>query len=108
MSIFITAEIGINHNGDVKIAKKLIDVAKIAGADAVKFQKRTIDLVYTKELLDSPRESPWGTTQRNKRKGLNSVWPNIKKLMPTARKKGLSGLPRHGILRVKTFLGSLI
>ena len=59
MSIFIIAEIGINHNGDVEIAKQLIDVAKIAGADAVKFQKRTIDLVYTKELLDSPRESPW-------------------------------------------------
>ena len=46
MGIFVTAEIGINHNGDVEIAKQLIDVAKIAGADAVKFQKRTIDLVY--------------------------------------------------------------
>jgi len=64
MSIFVIAEIGINHNGDVEIAKKLIDVAKDAGADAVKFQKRTIDLVYTKEMLDSPRQSPWGTTQR--------------------------------------------
>ncbi len=64
MSIFIIAEIGINHNGDVEIAKQLIDVAKDAGADAVKFQKRTIDLVYTKEMLDSLRQSPWGTTQR--------------------------------------------
>jgi N-acetylneuraminate synthase len=70
MSIFIIAEIGINHNGDVGIAKQLIDVAKDAGADAVKFQKRTIDLVYTKELLDSPRESPWGTTQRAQKEGL--------------------------------------
>jgi N-acetylneuraminate synthase len=70
MSIFIIAEIGINHNGDVEIAKKLIDAAKIAGADAVKFQKRDIDLVYTKELLDSPRESPWGTTQRAQKEGL--------------------------------------
>ena len=70
MSIFIIAEIGINHNGDVEIAKQLIDVAKITGADAVKFQKRTIDLVYTKELLDSPRESPWGTTQREQKEGL--------------------------------------
>tara|TARA_B100000315_G_C14502593_1_gene553052 strand:+ start:38 stop:904 length:867 start_codon:yes stop_codon:yes gene_type:complete len=68
--IFIIAEIGINHNGDIDIAKQLIDVAKIAGADAVKFQKRTIDLVYTKELLDSPRESPWGTTQRAQKEGL--------------------------------------
>ena len=70
MSIFVIAEIGINHNGDVEIAKQLIDVAKIAGADAVKFQKRTIDLVYTKEMLDLPRESPWGTTQREQKEGL--------------------------------------
>ncbi len=70
MSIFVIAEIGINHNGDIGIAKQLIDVAKIAGADAVKFQKRTIDAVYTKELLDSPRESPWGTTQRDQKEGL--------------------------------------
>ena len=53
MSIFIIGEIGINHNGDLGIAKELIDVAADAGADAVKFQKRTIDLVYTKEFLKS-------------------------------------------------------
>ena len=70
MSIFIIAEIGINHNGDVGIVKQLIDVAKIAGADAVKLQKRTIDLVYSKEILDSPRESPGGTTQREQKEGL--------------------------------------
>jgi N-acetylneuraminate synthase len=70
MSIFIIAEIGINHNGDLQIAKDLIKVAKDSGCDAVKFQKRTIDLVYTKELLDSPRESPWGTTQREQKEGL--------------------------------------
>ena len=70
MSIFIIAEIGINHNGDVEIAKQLIDVAKIAGANAVKFQKRTIDLVYSKDFLDSPRESPWGATQRAQKEGL--------------------------------------
>jgi len=70
MSIFAIAEIGINHNGDLDIAKKLIDVAVNAGADAVKFQKRTIDLVYSKELLDSPRESPWGKTQRAQKEGL--------------------------------------
>ena len=70
MSIFIIAEIGINHNGDVKIAKQLIDVAKVAGADAVKFQKRTLDLVYTEQMLASPRESPWGTTLREQKEGL--------------------------------------
>ena len=68
--IFFIAEIGINHNGSLKIVKKLIDNAKQAGFDAVKFQKRTIDLVYSKQLLDSFRESPWGTTQRDQKKGL--------------------------------------
>lgn len=70
MPVFIIAEIGINHNGDVGIAKELIRVAKEAGCDAVKFQKRTIDLAYTKEFLDSPRESPWGTTQRAQKEAL--------------------------------------
>ena len=70
MAIFIIAEIGINHNGDVDIAKQLIDGAKAAGADAVKFQKRTINLVYDKEFLNSYRESPWGTTQRAQKEGL--------------------------------------
>ena len=66
----LIAEIGINHNGDIKLAKKLIDLAKKANFDSVKFQKRDIDLVYSKELLDSPRESPWGTTQRDQKQGL--------------------------------------
>jgi N-acetylneuraminate synthase len=67
---FIIAEIGINHNGVVNIAKKLIDMAKDCGCDAVKFQKRTVDIVYSEELLDSPRESPWGTTQRAQKEAL--------------------------------------
>ena len=70
MSIFLIAEIGINHNGDIKIAKQLIKDSKNAGFDAVKFQKRDIEKVYSKELLDSPRESPWGKTQRDQKKGL--------------------------------------
>ena len=70
MSIFLIAEIGINHNGDISIAKLLINAASDAGFDAVKFQKRTVDKVYTKEYLDSSRESPWGTTQRNQKEGL--------------------------------------
>ena len=69
-SIFITAEIGINHNGDINIAKQLIDMAKECGCDAVKFQKRTVEKVYSKEVLDSPRDSPWGTTTREQKLGL--------------------------------------
>lgn len=69
-SIFVIAEIGINHNGDIEVARQLIDMAKDAGCDAVKFQKRTIDIVYAPELLCSPRESPWGTTQRHQKEGL--------------------------------------
>ena len=70
MNLFLIAEIGINHNGDMNLAKQLIDAASDAGFDAVKFQKRTIDLVYTQEFLDSPRESQWGTTQRDQKEGL--------------------------------------
>jgi N-acetylneuraminate synthase len=68
--VIVIAEIGINHNGDVGIAKRLIDMAKAADCDAVKFQKRTIDLVYSREFLDSTRESPWGTTQRAQKEAL--------------------------------------
>tara|TARA_B100000989_G_C19492066_1_gene450266 strand:- start:527 stop:1387 length:861 start_codon:yes stop_codon:yes gene_type:complete len=68
--IHLIAEIGINHNGDIKLAKKLIDEANLAGFDSVKFQKRNIDIVYTKEFLDSYRESPWGKTQRDQKNGL--------------------------------------
>ncbi|MDC0208122.1 N-acetylneuraminate synthase family protein [Nitrosopumilus sp.] len=68
--IFVTAELGINHNGDIEIAKKLIDIAVNAGCDAVKFQKRTIEKVYSKEILDMPRESPWGTTTKEQKMGL--------------------------------------
>ena len=70
MNIFKIAEIGINHNGDMDIAKKLILMAKRTGCDAVKFQKRTINTVYTKKELDKLRESPWGKTQRDQKEGL--------------------------------------
>ena len=68
--VFITAEIGINHNGNIDITKKLIDMAVRTGCDAVKFQKRSIDKIYSKEILDSPRDSPWGTTTREQKLGL--------------------------------------
>jgi len=69
-TIFIIGEIGINHNGDMSICKDLIDVAVEAGCSAVKFQKRDIDIVYTQDMLSLPRESPWGTTQREQKAGL--------------------------------------
>src|ERR1700731_3365716 len=67
---YIIAEIGINHNGDIDIAKQLIDVAVSAGCDAVKFQKRTIDVVYTKEELARPRENQFGPTNGDLERGL--------------------------------------
>lgn len=70
MGIFFIAEIGINHNGNMKICKDLIDLAVDAKCDAVKFQKRDIDLVYKKDFLDGYRESPWGKTQRDQKMGL--------------------------------------
>ena len=73
MSIFIIAELGINHSGSLDTAKKMIDVAKDCGCDAVKFQKRTVEKVYTKAFLDSARESPWGHTQRDQKLGLEFI-----------------------------------
>ena len=70
MGIFFIAELGINHNGQVDIAKQMIQMAKEAGCDAVKLQKRTIDLIYSKEQLDQPLQSPWGTTRREQKMGL--------------------------------------
>lgn len=70
MSLYLIAEIGINHNGDLDLVKQLIICAKDSGFDAVKFQKRTIEKVYTKEFLDGPRESKWGKTQRDQKNGL--------------------------------------
>jgi len=104
MSIFIIAEIGINHNGDVEIAKQLIDVAKIAGADAVKFQKRTIDLVYTKEILDSPRESPWGNTQRAQKEGLEFGQNEYKEIDAYCKEKGIEWFASAWDLESQKFL----
>ena len=67
---FLIAEIGINHNGDIDIAKKLIDIASLNRFDAVKFQKRNINLVYSKEQLDSIRHSPWGKNFKEQKEGI--------------------------------------
>ena len=104
MSIFIIGEIGINHNGDVEIAKQLIDVAKIAGADAVKLQKRTIDVVYTKELLDSPRESPWGATQREQKKGLEFGLGEYQEIDAYCKEKGIEWFASAWDIESQTFL----
>ena len=65
--VFVIAEIGTNHMGSINIAKKIIDVAVNMGCDAVKFQKKNVEEIYSKEFLNSVLESPWGTTQREMR-----------------------------------------
>lgn len=87
--VFVIAEIGINHNGDLKIAKELIDWSVFAGCDAVKFQKRTIDKVYTKEYLDGYRESPWGTTQREQKEGLEFSKEEYQEINEYCKSKGI-------------------
>ena len=67
---FIIAEIGINHNGDLDVARKLISAALLSGCDAVKFQKRTVSVVYTAEELAKPRENPFGPTNGDLKRGL--------------------------------------
>jgi N-acetylneuraminate synthase len=86
---FVIAEIGINHNGDLAICKKLIDGAVLAGCDAVKFQKRTIDVVYTQELLASFRESPWGKTQRAQKEGLEFGIEQYQEIDSYCKDKGI-------------------
>ena len=87
--IFVIAEVGINHNGDMSVAKQLIDMAVDTGCDAVKFQKRTIDLVYTAEVLDASRESPWGNTQRDQKQGLEFTLEQYQEIDRYCRDKGI-------------------
>lgn len=89
MPVFIIAEIGINHNGDVSIAKKIIDGAVFAGCNAVKFQKRTVEKVYTKEELDKPRESPWGNTNRELKLRLEFTKKEYDEIDKYCKKKGV-------------------
>ena len=89
MGIFFVAEVGINHNGDMAICKELINVAADAGCDAVKFQKRDINLVYTQEFLDSPRESPWGKTQRAQKEGLEFDREDYQEIDRYCNEKGI-------------------
>jgi len=92
MSVYIIAEVGINHNGDVEIAKKLVDVAVETGCDSVKFQKRTIDTVYSEDVLNSARESPWGTTQREQKEGLEFSKEEYDEIDSYCKQKGIDWL----------------
>lgn len=106
MKTFVIGEIGINHNGDLDIAKKLIDGAVEAGASAVKFQKRTIDNVYTQEFLDSPRESPWGTTQREQKEGLEFNRKEYEEIDRYCQEKGIHWFASAWDLDAQDFLHS--
>lgn len=86
---FITAEIGINHNGSVKLAKKLIDIACVAGCDAVKFQKRTVDVVYTPEELAKPRQSVFGETNGDLKRGLEFGYDEYQEIDKYCKEKGI-------------------
>jgi N-acetylneuraminate synthase len=104
MSIFIVAEIGINHNGDMSICRELIDVAVESGCDAVKFQKRDLDKVYTQDFLDSPRESPWGATQREQKAGLEFGVGEYQEIDQYCKEKGIEWFASAWDLNSQEFL----
>lgn len=89
---YIIAEIGINHNGEIDTAKKLIDLAKFSGCSAVKFQKRTISVVYTPEELSIPRESPFGNTNGDLKYGLEFGLEEYKEIDRYCREKDMPWL----------------
>lgn len=101
---FIIAEIGINHNGDMEICKKLIDLAVLAGCDAVKFQKRDIESVYSKEMLDSFRESPWGKTQRDQKMALEFNEKQYQEINKYCKKKKIEWFASAWDLKSQKFL----
>ena len=105
-NLFVIAEVGINHNGDINIAKELIDTAKSAGCDAVKFQKRTLDVVYTKEFLESSRDSPWGTIQRDQKEGLEFGKKEYDEINAYCKEIGIEWLASAWDIESQTFLRS--
>lgn len=104
MKIYIIAEIGINHNGSMKICKDLIDVAAKTGCDAVKFQKRDLDQVYTQEFLAEPRESQWGTTQRDQKEGLEFGAEEYGEIDSYCKKQGIEWFASAWDLNSQKFL----
>lgn len=87
---YVVAEIGINHNGDIDVARKLIDVAVAAGCNAVKFQKRTVDVVYSQEDLARPRESPFGATNGDLKRALELGLDQYREIDKYCREKGIA------------------
>jgi len=104
MHVYVIAEIGINHNGSMEICKDLIDIATESGCDAVKFQKREIDQVYTQEFLDSPRESPWGSTQREQKMGLEFSAEQYKEIDKYCKEKDIDWFASAWDLKSQKFL----
>ena len=102
--VFMIAEIGINHNGSLSIAKKLIDAAAKAGCDAVKFQKRTIETVYSREELDKPRDSPWGITNRQQKEGLEFGRKEYDEIDRYCKNKGIEWLASAWDIESQHFL----
>ena len=102
--VFFIAEIGINHNGDMEIVKKLIDHATKSGCDAVKFQKRTVEDVYTPEDLDRTRESPWGTTNREQKLGLEFEREQYDIIDTYCQEKGIEWFASAWDLKSQEFL----
>src|SRR5271170_8329267 len=86
---YVIAEIGINHNGDVDLAKRLIRLAVAAGCDAVKFQKRTVDVVYTAAELSKPRENPFGPTNGDLKRGLEFGQAQYQEIDRHCRDRGI-------------------
>ena len=101
---FVIAEIGINHNGDMNVVKELIDAAHNSGCDAVKFQKRTLELVYSKEELDKPRESPWGSTNRDQKRALELTRKDYDEINRYCQVKGIEWLASAWDLESQRFL----
>jgi N-acetylneuraminate synthase len=104
MPITFIAEIGINHNGDMQICKKLIDLAVLTGCDAVKFQKREIEEVYSKEFLDGFRESPWGKSQRDQKKGLEFNKKDYQEIDSYCKEKNINWFASAWDLKSQLFL----
>lgn len=104
MGVFVIAEIGINHNGDLSLAKKLIESAVEAGCDAVKFQKRTVDMVYSPEYLASYRESPWGNTQRAQKEGLEFDVQEYQKIDEWCKQMGIMWFASSWDLKAQRFI----
>lgn len=102
--VIIIGEIGINHGGDIRLAKKLIDVAVIAGCDAVKFQKRDINSVYSKEVLDSYRASKWGVTTKEQKMGLEFEKEEYDEIDRYCKEKRIDWFASSWDLRSQEFL----